>query len=76
MLPSWIRSSSETPLPGVLLGYGDDEPEVRFGEVGLGAPVAALYAPREVGLLGLGEEGGLADLVQVHLDRVPRVAAL
>ena len=31
---------------------------------------------REVGLLGLREKGGLADLVQVHLDRVPRVAAL
>src|SRR5919107_5339886 len=44
--------------------------------VGFGAPVAALYAPREVRLLGFGEKGGLAYLVQVHLDRVPRVAAL
>src|SRR5215218_10083647 len=60
----------------ILLRYRDNEPEVGFGEVGLGAPVAALYAPREVGLLGFGEKRGLADLVQVHLDRVPRVAAL
>src|SRR5918993_3986239 len=60
----------------VLLGYGDDEPEVGLGEVGFGPPVAALYAPREVGLLSLREKGSLADLVQVHLDRVPRVAAL
>src|SRR5215216_5280175 len=60
----------------ILLRYGDDEPEVGFGEVGFGTPVAALYAPREVGLLGFGEKGGLADLVQVHLHRVTRVAAL
>src|ERR671921_1391427 len=60
----------------ILLGYGDDEPEVGFGEMGLGTSVASLYAPREVGLLGFGKKGCLADLVQVHLDRVPRVAAL
>src|SRR5829696_2900098 len=47
-----------------------------FGEMGLGAPVASLYTPREVGLLGFGKKGCFADLVQVHLDRVPRVAAL
>src|SRR3712207_4976956 len=42
----------------------------------LRAPVSPLDAPREVDLLGLCEEGGLADLVQVHLDCVPGVAAL
>ena len=61
---------------GVLFGDGDDEPQVRLGKVGLGPPVAALDAPGEVDLLGLGEEGGLADLVQVHLDGVAGVAAL
>src|SRR5215217_296414 len=62
--------------PGVLLSYGDDEPQVRLREVRLRAPFSALDALGEVDFLGLGEEGGLADLVQVHLNRVPRVAAL
>jgi hypothetical protein len=42
---------------------------VRFGSF-----IAALDALSEVDLLGLGEEGGLADLVQVHLDGVAGVA--
>jgi hypothetical protein len=42
--------------------------------VGPGLPVAFFDALGEVDLLGLGEEGGLADLVQVHLDGVAGVA--
>src|SRR5215210_2197029 len=60
----------------VLLGDRDDEPQVGLSQVRLRAPVSSLDAPRQVDLLGLGEEGGLADLVQVHLDRVPGVTAL
>src|SRR5215211_3251696 len=58
----------------VLLGYRDDKPQVRLREVRLRAPVSALDALGQVDLLGLGEEGGLADLIQVHLDGVAGVA--
>ena len=75
MFPSWMRSRRDAPA-GVLLGYGDNEPQVRLREVRLRSPVPALDAFRQVDLLGLGEEGGLADLVQVHLDSVSRVTAL
>jgi hypothetical protein len=61
---------------GVLFGDGDDEPQVRPRQVGLGLAVAALDAFGEVDLLGLGEERGFADLVQVHLDGVAGVARL
>jgi uncharacterized protein (DUF697 family) len=59
---------------GVLLGYRDDEPQVRARQVSLGFAVAPLDALGEVDLLCFGEKGGFADLVKVHLDGVTGVA--
>src|SRR5947209_241187 len=60
------------PLVAVVLGDGDDEPEVRLDHLLLGIEVAALDALAGVDLLLRGEESDLADVLEEQLKRVGR----
>ena len=96
-MPSWIRSSSGMPRPGVALGQGDHEAQVgdqqvvaravrrrgrsssgRCGAAATGAcglqhvrgEHAGLDALGEVDFLLRGQQGGLADAVEINPDQV------
>jgi hypothetical protein len=58
------------PAVAVLLGYGDDEPQVRFDELVLAALVAAGDALGQPYLVGVGEEPHSPYLREVHPDGV------
>src|SRR4051812_4071443 len=60
------------PLVAVVLGDGDDEPEVRLDHLLLGIEIAALDALGEVDFLLRCEEPDLADVLQEQLERVGR----
>ena len=66
-----MRSSSGTS-PACSGGDRHDEPEVRLDELALRRRVALVLAPRELALLGRGEQSPVADLAHVQLQRVVR----
>ena len=75
MLPSWIRSSSETPLPAYF--FAMETTSLRFALVRWALARLSPRSMRRARYVSWAlVRGSLADLVQVHLDRVPRVAAL
>ena len=58
---------------GILFGNGDDQTKVGLGELLLGFLVALGDLLRQLHLLLRGKQGDLADLLEVHTDRVVQV---
>jgi hypothetical protein len=49
-----------------------DEPQVRLDELALGGLVALVLPPRQLALLGRRQQGPVADLTDVELERILR----
>ena len=75
-VPLLDQVEKEHAASHVALGDGDDQAQVRLGELALGLRVALGHAAGDLDLLAGGEQRDLADLLEVHAHRVVDVHAL